>query len=155
MTVAGTPRFIGLGDFNADIDSFTRETEDRCNMAVQQFLFACARAVVTKEGIYGPGTPRATGFAARSWRIGINEIVTGPVSPKVDGPNIPGPQFEKLLQVKYGDTVALTSNCVYMTSLEFGHSGQAPEGMLRVVLEQAQLIMDDVIRAMNGGEPVV
>ncbi len=34
--------------------------------------------------------------------------------------------------------IFISNCCVYITSLEYGHSGQAPQGMVRVTIEEVK-----------------
>jgi hypothetical protein len=122
---------------------------------------------VIAGGEYSPGTPVLTGFARNSWSVGIN-------APGADRQPSARPLGEELVPVEVtsldeaqlaiagakiteGDAVYLTSNCVYMRKLEYGHSQQAPQGMVRLAMQNAQRIADDVAAQMGveraGGAP--
>ncbi|WP_422847213.1 hypothetical protein ACOYR4_15410 [Acidovorax sp. M14] len=45
------------------------------------------------------------------------------------------------------DDLTITNNVDYIVRLEEGHSQQAPQGMLRITLEESQDIADEIIRS--------
>ncbi|MDH4432935.1 hypothetical protein QEP21_21635, partial [Pseudomonas shirazica] len=45
-----------------------------------------------------------------------------------------------------GQTAYIVNNLIYAVPLEYGHSTQAPKGMVRVTLDRFQGIVDEAIR---------
>lgn len=137
-------------NFRIRVLSFDTKNRTLAKRVTQGFLFTTCRAIVTKEGVWGPGTPIRSGFAASSWRAGVGALPVTPHDVKTDGIG-PLAEFTELLRVEPGDQVFLGSACEYMPELEHGHSGQAPEGMMTVVIAQGQRIMDSVVVQVAHG----
>ena len=81
-------------------------------------------------------TPVDTGFARAGWFPTVNGqpgLGQGAVVAEVS--------FSGL---KIGDRLGLASNVEYIVGLEYGHSAQAPEGMVRVTVMQWQAIVAEV-----------
>ncbi|NTX09022.1 hypothetical protein, partial [Myxococcus sp. CA040A] len=54
---------------------------------------------------------------------------------------------------KLGDTVYVTNNLPYARRLEFGHSAQAPRGMVRVTVARLREILEGALEdAKQGGD---
>ena len=49
--------------------------------------------------------------------------------------------------LKLGDTAYLVNNLPYAVPLEYGHSSQAPAGMVRVTIAEFQQIVEAAVRA--------
>ena len=145
--------------FVADVESWIPKLDGRINRFYQNIVAECADQGVVTPGRWGPGTPVDTGFARRSWRFGISAPTDGPVKPN-DGPkSMLGTEshgtdtggamdLSGIVKLTFLQPCYLTTNCEYMPSLEFGHSKQAPAGMVRTVLAQAQQIADFVASSM-------
>ena len=98
-------------------------------------------------------TPVDTGFARASWYIGINNDAmahsAGVKGQKVDWNKVFAESQLKLKDAKIGDTVYLMNNAAYIRRLEYGHSQQAPQGMVRVTLANYQTIAAQVVARLN------
>ena len=135
--------------FRVTVLNFGTLARDRARRALQAFYFDVCRAVATKEGRWGPGTPVDTGVAAGSWRFGVGAPPSGPSDAKADGISAVS-DFHEILDADLGDQCYLGSACVYMPALEGGWSKQAPTGMVAVVLSQGQAILDDAVQRVQA-----
>lgn len=81
------------------------------------------------------GTPVDTGFARASWWKNIGTVGTHP-SPPTEGQSS-SPNLAPLGKLDLNDKAYLSNNVEYILALEYGHSGQAPDGMVRITLAQA------------------
>lgn len=79
-------------------------------------------------------TPVDTGFAKGSWQPSINTIKDGKGSPDKASGRVSAEAALVAAQVKAGDVFYLTNNAHYIVNLEYGHSKQAPNGMVRPVI---------------------
>lgn len=98
-------------------------------------------------GRYSPGTPIDTGFARGSWVGGIG-------SEGGEGAGTEAGAAAQLqstaLRVVAGDTVYMSNHAPYIRRLEFGHSRQAPQGMVRLAVAAAPLIAEEVAQHLTG-----
>lgn len=125
--------------FQADLARFEVMLHGRLDRLAQAVGLAVAQAVTVGNDM-APGTPVATGFARNSWAVGLNGEPAFPQPPEKPkalkdaavAVTAPEAMATALLGAKAGDIIYIVSNCVYMEALEFGHSGQAPNGMVRL-----------------------
>lgn len=88
-------------------------------------------------------TPVDTGWARANWVPSINEIdARSPGERPPDGETVPEPNPGAIAAVvqqgKIGDVFWLTNAVPYIRALEYGHSKQAPAGMVRVSIAEVQ-----------------
>lgn len=87
------------------------------------------------------GTPVDTGFARASWWKNIDSVGNHPTPPKrvKKGETVTTPlASEKPLgKLKLSDKAYLANNAEYILALEYGHSAQAGDGMVRITLAEA------------------
>lgn len=122
------------GSFSADVSSWVKKAGDRSDAFCRVFCSELAERVVAR-------TPRDTGFAASQWQPSINGSLIGDANTVTLAAT----------QVKAGDTFALTNNVAYIRQLEYGHSQQAPNGMVRVTLAEAPQIAQAVLTQVTQG----
>ena len=97
-----------------------------------------ARSIVTDVIA---GTPVDTGHAKGNWQIGINSAPTNELSRNdPTGSETLQECMSEITKAKSGDIIVLTNNVPYIQELEYGHSNQAPNGMVSVAVEKARLI---------------
>jgi hypothetical protein len=125
--------------FAADLAKFEAILHGRLDELAQHVGLAIAESVTVGNDM-SPGTPVKTGFARNSWAVGIGGEPAFPQPPsrpkeaKDQAVSVTSlaDASTALLEAHAGDIVYIVSNCVYMEALEFGHSGQAPNGMVRL-----------------------
>ena len=140
-----------LGEFVATVRGWKGMVTRDLDAAYRGIVATTAVGGVVTPGRYGPGTPIRTGFARSSWRFGLGAPVDGPSVPKYEGWVAPPLDLGALDRMTILDKAFLTSDCVYMGPLEFGHSQQAPVGMIRTTLMQVQEIANEVTKAGATG----
>jgi hypothetical protein len=120
--------------FALDLDRFMRKAEVKAERQMQRVVIVSFQGIITR-------TPVDTGRAKSNWRIaaGSKNLSTD------ENTNVAGNTSEQLsvagsLSLK-DQVVYISNNLPYAMPLEFGHSGQAPQGMVRVTaLEVKSLI---------------
>lgn len=144
-------------EFIAELDAWAAQLDDRLNEAYRNIIFVLLMNVVV-GGLYSCGTPHDLGFAQNSWVVGIGApgAFRQPENMSAEDRKarrqVAVVSIEEgntiILDVKYEDEVHLSSNCVYMGSLEDGHSGQAPTGFVWLAIHAGQQIVNQVCREM-------
>lgn len=81
------------------------------------------------------GTPVDTGFARASWWKAIDGVGSHPNQP-AKGETVSAP-LHPLGKLKFSDKAYLANNAPYILALEYGHSKQAGDGMIRITLAEA------------------
>lgn len=143
--------------FTADLAKFEAVLRGRLDDLARRLGLAVAQSVTVGNDM-SPGTPVDTGFARNSWAVGFNGDVAPrqpPAPPKeAKGKSVDVTSFEdassKMLEAKAGDIIWIESNCVYMGALEFGHSGQAPQGMVRLTLAALPQKVQQIVQEIRG-----
>lgn len=141
-----------LATFKADIEKWKPLLNNDCTRLVQGVVQVFCENIVV-GGVYGPGTPVDTGYARSSWWVAVNELTGERTVFTVDksGQAALAEATVTLIGVQAGDVIYILSNTVYMRRLEYGHSQQAPKGMVRVVLANGQHIVDELASRIRAG----
>lgn len=159
---------VALEQFLGDLTRWQGQVREKADLLVQ----GVAQTVFTEissGGNYGPGTPIDTGHARASWDGGVGSI---PNRPAADSPQSAEARTLAAIQTaKAGDVIYLSNNAPYINRLEYGFVGedsrgrvyagfgpksvngrsrQAPNGFVRIVLAQAQSIVDEVGAFLAG-----
>jgi hypothetical protein len=136
--VAGAP------EFKRSIGRMLAGLGDRTDTVARDMASIMAMNVIV-GGAYASGTPVDTGFARGSWYPAING------KPLAEGivPDAVSRAIQLLSEGKAGDRFELWTNTSYMPSLEYGHSKQAPRGMVRLTLSAAQAIANEAIGKLS------
>jgi hypothetical protein len=120
--------------FEQQVAAFRKKAERAVVEAVKQIVIGMFTDIVTR-------TPVDTGCARASWRIGLGKPDT---THEPTGGNYPDPasvamqQTAKLNNLTMQDLkqpIYISNALPYALSLEYGHSQQAPNGMIRVTVE--------------------
>lgn len=103
-------------------------------------------------GDFSPGTPVDEGIARGSWYPALNGKPVGQSFGSISKTGVVTMAAVEAgwRKGKAGDTFEVWTNTVYMPALEYGHSKQAPRGMVRLTMRAGQLIADQVVREMKS-----
>lgn len=95
-------------------------------------------------------SPVDTGRFRANWQVAVGSIPSGTLEldDKEGTVAISRVQAEAL-SIKAGDTIYLVNNLPYAISLEYGHSGQAPGGMVRLTVQQFEPIVAAIARELS------
>ena len=115
-----------------DLSGFANRSEAKMSQIARKVFIDISTDVIKK-------TPVATGRARNNWLPEINKFsnISSLETGKQQGKNIKR-VIDSTKRFKLGDTMTLNNNLSYIVSLEYGHSRQAPAGMLRVSFLKAQ-----------------
>lgn len=143
--------------FSLDIGRFIDRFVDRRNDAVRVIALEVLKGTVLK-------TPVDTGRLRGAWQVGINVEPAGNpdgVDP-AGGPTIARGQAALAQVDDRTDAIWITNNLPYAEVVELGlypgdgpktvggFSRQAPQGMLRVTLEEVQASINDLLNRLGG-----
>ncbi|WP_116654422.1 HK97 gp10 family phage protein [Pelagibacterium sediminicola] len=132
-----------MSSFSDQIAAFARKTEAKIETAIRKIALDVFSEVILKS-------PVDTGRFRGNWQVAIGDVPTGTleVEDKTGTVTIGKVQAE-VLNLKAGDTIYLVNNLPYALPLEYGHSGQAPEGMVRITVQRFKPIVEAVARELN------
>lgn len=133
----------------------------KCNQAVEDHNSALRNdpANLSKNGRLKPGKKLKDGMDIvapagyvggrfrGNWQFSIDSPATGELDRVDPKGNETIAQLEaQVAALTIGQTAYIVNNLIYAVPLEYGHSTQAPKGMVRVTLDRFQGIVDEAIR---------
>lgn len=132
-----------MSKFSLDISKFVEKATAAPDLVVRKVATDLLTNIVKR-------TPVDTGRARASWIIGLNRF-EGPTQYTATDKNgnrtvLQG--MARLSDYKPGDTVYIGSRLPYILPLEFGHSNQAPVGMVRISVAEWQTYVDKAVRSL-------
>ena len=150
---------VKLGDIPLVMEEWKKRLlDERPRGIFAELGMQCVENIVV-GGKYAPGTPIDTGYARATWAVGLNEEPQSPVDTILPGAQSSQARYQQtamsviaglVRELRLGDVIKIISHCVYMPSLEYGHSQQAPAGMIRLTAASLQQILDDAILAVKA-----
>ena len=120
-----------MGQFSLDLNRLCQRARSNTQVVVKKVMLELFAKVIYK-------TPVDTGLARNSWFTGINSIPTevGETA-KRGGKDSRERMKSELADIKIeGQTIYLVNNLPYIQKLEFGASDQAPQGMVRLSIQE-------------------
>lgn len=117
----------------SDLSKFTLETLNRADKERRAICSEVLTSVVMM-------TPVDTGRARGNWQVSANTAKYSEIDRT--SKNWSSVVANELQNIgKLGDTVHITNNLPYIERLEYGYSGQAPEGMVRKTLARIRALI--------------
>lgn len=116
--------------FSADIQKFIDKAKGNLDLVVRKVSLDMFRKVIVKS-------PVDTGRFKGNWQVAIGSIPAGTL--EIDdkgGTATIAKVTAEALNMKAGDVIYLVNNLPYARALEYGHSKQAPAGMVRITIEE-------------------
>lgn len=129
------------GNFSADLSRFIQHTNGNIDKALRMGVVLVAQGVVTRS-------PVDTGRFRSNWQFG--KVLPQGNLESVDKPGaatiakIAG----QVTSLKAGGEVWIVNNLPYSGELEYGHSQQAPSGMVRVTLASLPAAIEQYVRGL-------
>lgn len=122
-----------------NIEEWAKKTEQNIDTARNRLAFHIYASVVKK-------TPVDTGRARGNWHIS-----KGSPEPQIlerddkNGRILPE-EIEKINSAKAEETIYIQNNLPYINALEYGHSKQAPQGMVRLTMANVEHYINEAVR---------
>ena len=118
--------------FKLDIAKWVEKAGDRADLVVRKVALDMFTKVVLK-------TPVDTGRARGHWSAGVNNVPAG-LTGRLDksGAGAIAGITATVTTARAGDRIYLANNLPYIVRLEYGHSKQAPAGMVRTTIDEFQ-----------------
>lgn len=134
-------KYGGLtGSFSAQLQQFAEQTKDQIDDIFRDIVIEIGSSVIRL-------TPVDTGRARANWQFSIDS----PANASLDeydkaGFNTIAKLVGEVQTLEAGQTAYIVNNLIYSIPLEYGHSRQAPTGMVRVTLARFQQIVSEAVR---------
>lgn len=123
---------------------FSDLIKDQINAAARALALDLFSAMMVRS-------PVDTGRFRGNWQIQISAAAQAQIE-RFDksGQAVILEEAQKLLAYRLGQTITMRNNVPYSVRLEYGYSGQAPNGMVRVTIAEAQMRADRISAGMRG-----
>jgi len=131
--------------FSRQVAGFVAGVEAKGNEVLRKTALGVLANVVE-------GSPVDMGRFRANWQVGVGSRPAGEVeADDKSGEGTVSKGAQTLEGAQLGDKVFITNNLPYGRRLEFGHSAQAPFGIVRRVLAQIRIIIEDAVRQAKSG----
>ncbi|TDJ77250.1 HK97 gp10 family phage protein [Pseudomonas putida] len=133
-------RYGGLnGSFSAQLQQFAEAAKEAMDLTFREVVFLVGQRLVTMS-------PVDTGRFRSNWQFSTGAPALGEIA-EIEGA---GETLDRLLlaagDLTAGEVAHIVNNLPYAIPLEYGHSSQAPGGMVRVTVADFQRIVEEAIR---------
>lgn len=121
---------MALGSFELDIARFVEKAKGNVDLVVRKVALDVFKRVIMKS-------PVDTGRFRGNWQVAIGSIPAGTL--QIDdkaGTATIAKVTAATMRLQAGQVITLVNNLVYARALEYGHSKQAPNGMIRLTLTE-------------------
>lgn len=132
-----------MASFAAQVSAFVRKTENKLDTAVRAISLEAFTRVIMRS-------PVDRGRFKGNWQVEIGSVPRGVV--EIDDKNGTATisrMTAEIARLKAGETVYLINNLPYAIELEYGHSDQAPSGMVRLTVNEFEPIVAAIARELN------
>lgn len=123
-------------EFTLQIAAFVAKAGKRADVAVRKVALDMFTRVILKS-------PVDTGRFRGNWQVTIGLKPVPQIADKDKGGGATIAKAQALVgQAKAGDVIALSNSLPYARALEYGHSKQAPAGMVRITVAEFNLALN-------------
>lgn len=128
------------GSFALSLAEFAEQAKEAIDSSLREIVIEIGASVIRMS-------PVDTGRFRGNWQFSIGAPEQGQLD-RLDknGSAATVELVNGAIQFKAGDTAYIVNNLPYAIPLEYGHSDQAPGGMVRITLERFQQIVLEAIR---------
>lgn len=127
---------MSLGSFSLNIQRFVAKANGNLDLVVRKIALEMFHRVIVKS-------PVDTGRFKGNWQVAIGSIPAGMLELNdKSGTATISRVTAATLALKAGDLIYLVNNLEYARALEYGHSKQAPAGMVRLTLSEFQGVVN-------------
>jgi hypothetical protein len=136
-----TRKYGGLsGSFTSQLQQFADETMEKADSIFRDVVMSMAGVIVRLS-------PVDTGNFKGAWRLSIDGYdTTVPETPDKQGGEVLARMLAEVGNLTFGQAAYLQNNLPYAVPLEFGHSTQAPAGIVRIAQAQFQQLVQQAVR---------
>lgn len=121
---------MALGTFELDIKRFVERAKGNVDLVIRKVALDLFKRIIMKS-------PVDSGRFRGNWQVAIGSIPSGTleVNDKAGTATV-AKVTAVTLGLKAGDVITLVNNLSYARALEYGHSKQAPSGMVRLAVTE-------------------
>ena len=132
-----------MAGFAEQVGAFTRKAESKIETAIRKIALDVFTEVIMMS-------PVDTGRFRGNWQCAIGSAPSGILElDDKTGTAVLAKAQAEALGLKAGQTIFLVNNLPYAQALEYGHSQQAPGGMIRLTVQRWKPIVEAVGRELS------
>lgn len=148
-------RYAGAtGSFALDLAKFAQQAQDAIDETLQEVVIELGNSVIRMSPVGNPDdwkSPPPPGYVGGRFRANWQFSISSPSSGVIDAVDPSGKETSARIEgeaiiFKAGETAYIVNNLPYAVRLEYGHSQQAPGGMVRLTLARFEQIILEAIR---------
>jgi hypothetical protein len=134
-------RYAGKqGSFGLQLAEFAEQAKEALDASLREVVIELGNSLIRMS-------PVDTGRFRGNWQFSIDTPAGGTLADlDPTGTETSARLAGDSILFKAGETAYIVNNLPYAIPLEYGHSDQAPGGMVRVTLARFQQIVEDAIR---------
>lgn len=132
---------MALGSFTLNLQKWVDKTKGNLDLVVRKVAFEMFSRVIQKS-------PVDTGRFKGNWQVAIGSVPSGTLELfDKAGTATMSRVTATVLGLKAGDVIILVNNLEYARALEYGHSKQAPAGMVRLTVSEFGAVVNRAVGA--------
>lgn len=132
---------MAMGDFTKSLRAFENKAGTRMKSIVQKIGMEAFKRVIEKS-------PVDTGRFRANWGVQIGSPYTGTINSTDKSGRLAIASAQALAQMWNGQgSIFLCNNVPYSIPLEYGHSKQAPGGMVRTTVAEIGGVVSQVVNS--------
>ena len=134
-------RYAGKqGSFGLQLAEFAEQAKEAVDASLREVVIELGNSLIRMS-------PVDTGRFRGNWQFSVDTPAGGTLTDlDPTGTETSARLAGDSILFKAGETAYIVNNLPYAIPLEYGHSDQAPGGMVRVTLARFQQIVEDAIR---------
>lgn len=138
-------RYAGLqGSFAQQLQRFADQTLDDMDEVFRRVVIEIGTTVIRLS-------PVDTGRFRGNWQFTVDQPAAASLNTfDKEGHETIARLVADVQHLSFGQTAYLVNNLVYAVPLEYGHSSQAPTGMVRITLAIFQHLVDEAVREVTS-----
>lgn len=138
-----TRKYGGLtGTFSEQLEGFAEYAKEAADEIFKSVVIQVGSSLINLS-------PVDTGRFLANWQFSINSTSNASLDETDQMGDKTLARFVKEVgPLTYGQTAYIYNNLIYGVSLEYGHSRQAPAGMLRITLARFQQIVNQAVEEL-------
>lgn len=127
---------MAISNFALDVQRFVDKAKGDIDLVVRKVALDMFRRVIMKS-------PVDTGRFKGNWLVAIGSIPDGTIEINdKSGAATISRVTAAALELRAGQIIYLINNLEYATALEYGHSKQAPAGMVRTTVQEFSAVVN-------------